>query len=196
MLSYSYVARDERGRALKGELNADSQREVRAKLHGMGLYATSITRKRVLNLVERPKKVKGSDVTFFCEQLAAMINAGLSISKSLDALEKQTENETLKQAIKDVKSDVEGGMSLANSLAKHRDIFSDLFVYMVRAGETGGVLDDMLLRLATYLDKEGELRRKIKSAFAYPVVVSVLLSVVVTFLLAFIIPRFVGVYEK
>ena len=125
-------------------------------------------------------RVKLKDVAVFSRQFATMINAGLSLLRALYILAEQTENKALAEITNQVRIDVEKGASLSNALAKHPKAFSRLYIAMVKAGEIGGVLDSVLLRLADTIEKQVELRRKVKSAMTYPAVVAVLVLVIVT----------------
>jgi type IV pilus assembly protein PilC len=131
----------------------------------------------------------------FSRQFATMIDAGLSVVKCLDILQKQTRNLRMKDVIGEVKRDVAGGMSLTEALQKHPRIFSSLYVNMIRSAEVGGILDTVLDRLATFLEKEQETRNKIKSAMTYPVVVFCFAMLMLVALLFFVLPKFKGIFE-
>jgi type IV pilus assembly protein PilC len=139
-------------------------------------------------------RVKAKDVAVFSRQFATMINAGLSLLRSLDILADQTTNQAFATTIRDVKTSVEKGMSLSEAMAKHPKVFNHLYVAMVRAGEVGGVLDATLLRLAETLERNVELRAKIKSAMTYPTAVLGLVVLILTAMLIFVVPMFEGMY--
>jgi type IV pilus assembly protein PilC len=141
-------------------------------------------------------RVKLKEVAVFSRQFATMINSGLSMLRALNILAEQTDNKTLADIANQVRIDVEKGSSLSAALARHPKVFSRLYVSMVRAGETGGVLDSVLLRLASTIEKQVELRRKIKSAMTYPAVVAVLVMLIMTAMMLFIIPMFKGLYSQ
>jgi type IV pilus assembly protein PilC len=141
-------------------------------------------------------RVKLKDVAVFSRQFATMINSGLSLLRALHILAEQTENQALAAIAHEVRMDVEKGSSLSTALARHPKAFNRLYVSMVKAGETGGVLDSVLLRLATTIEKQVELRRKVKSAMTYPAVVAVLVLCIVTAMLLFIIPMFQDLYTQ
>jgi len=140
------------------------------------------------------KSIKLRDLTIFYRQFATMVNAGLTLVNSLDILTEQVENKALANNIKAVKSDVEAGSTLADAMAKYPQVFSELYISMVRAGEIGGVLDDILLKIADLMEKDFALRQKIKSAMSYPSFVAVAALLMSIFMLTFILPQFVGVF--
>jgi type IV pilus assembly protein PilC len=125
-----------------------------------------------------------------------MINAGLSLVRALDILAEQTEDKLLKAAITEVKKDVEGGKSLSAALSKHRHIFSDLYISMVKAGEIGGMLDEVLDRLANFMEKDFQLKKKVQSAMTYPAMILVLAIGIVIFLVTYILPTFVNLFKE
>src|SRR5215212_8170510 len=142
------------------------------------------------------KKVKLSDLVVFSRQLATLINAGLPIVRSLYILSEQTENKQLKDVVVQVRKDVEAGLSLSEALGKHPEVFSRLYVEMVKAGEIGGMLDGVLLRVADQLERDQELRRKVKSAMVYPTIVLAFAILTASILLIFIVPVFAGLFEE
>ena len=125
-----------------------------------------------------------------------MINAGLSLLRSLSILAEQTENKELARILGEVRGDVEGGTALSEAMGRHPKAFNRLYVSMVRAGETGGMLDSVLLRMATTMEKQIELKRKVKSAMTYPVVVGALIVLIVGGMILFIVPMFKGMYQE
>jgi type IV pilus assembly protein PilC len=199
--TYVYKVRDRSGRLLEGSLEADSTTLVANKLRQMGYVPIAID-KRDTSGLQREIRLPGSgrvklrDVAVFSRQFATMINSGLSLLRSLHILAEQTENKALAAIVNEVRQDVERGSSLSQALARHPKAFSRLYVAMVRAGETGGVLDDVLLRVAATIEKQVELRRKIKSAMTYPVVVFGLVLLIVTAMLLFVVPMFKGLYDE
>jgi len=199
--TYVYKVRDRSGRLLEGTLEADSTTLVANKLRQMGYVPIAIDR-RETSALQREIRLPGSgrirlrDVAVFSRQFATMINSGLSLLRSLHILADQTENKALASIVNQVRQDVEKGSSLSQALAKHPKAFSRLYVAMVRAGETGGVLDEVLLRVAATIEKQVELKRKIKSAMTYPVVVFGLVLIIVTAMLLFVVPMFKGLYAE
>ncbi len=147
------------------------------------------------DILEPFKKVKLADLVVFTRQFATMINAGLPIVRALYVLSEQTDNKKLKETLDDVRKEVEAGLALSEALEKHPKVFNKLYVEMVRAGETGGILDDVLLRVAGQLEKDQDLRRKVKSAMTYPTVVLVLAIMAASFMLIFIVPIFAKMFE-
>jgi len=147
------------------------------------------------DILEPFKRVKLADLVVFTRQFATMINAGLPIVRALYVLSEQTDNKKLKDVLDDVRKEVEAGLALSESLEKHPKVFTKLYVEMVRAGEIGGILDDVLLRVAFQLEKDQDLRRKVKSAMTYPTVVLVLAILAASFMLIFIVPIFAKMFE-
>jgi type IV pilus assembly protein PilC len=200
--TYTYKVRDRGGKVLEGALEADNAQLVVAKLREMGYVPIDIQQKQAKSLskdVSIPglsNRVKLKDVAVFSRQFATMINSGLSLLRALNILAEQTESKTLADIANQVRIDVEKGASLSAAMARHPKAFSRLYVAMVKAGETGGVLDSVLLRLASTIEKQVELRRKVKSAMTYPLVVAVLVLLIVTAMLLFIIPMFKGLYDQ
>ena len=141
------------------------------------------------------QKVDEQALTVFSRQFATMINAGLAMVRCLDILGEQTEDKTLQQVLVTVRKDVEGGSTLSNALGKHRDVFSPLYISMVKAGEMGGVLDEVLERLAGFMEKDYNLKKKVKAALTYPVVILVMAIGIVIFLVTYILPTFVTLFE-
>ena len=198
--TFQYRVRDREGRLVEGSLEADNSTLVANKLRQMGYVPVAIERKDSSSLQKELKipglgaKVKQKDVAVLARQFATMINAGLSLIRSLHILEEQTENKQLGAITKAVRLDVEKGASLSQALAKHPKAFNRLFVAMVKAGETGGVLDSVLMQLAAIIEKQVELKRKIKSAMTYPVAVLALVLLIVTAMLIFVVPTFQTLY--
>ncbi|HYE77148.1 MAG TPA: type II secretion system F family protein, partial [bacterium] len=196
--TYTYKVRDREGKIVEGTLESDSTTLVANRLRQMGYVPLAIDKKdtgglqRELRL--RKPKAKFKDIAVFSRQFAVMINSGMSLLRTLNILEGQTENKFLAGVISEVRQDVEKGAALSQALAKHPKTFDQLYVSMVRAGETGGVLDTVLLQLADTIEKQVELRQKIKSAMTYPVAVLCLVLLIVAAMLIFIVPMFKGLY--
>ncbi len=199
MPTYRYSAMDPTGRTVTGTLEADSFELVRAKLSDLSYHVLSIRQARAGSAFQEAfasmQRVKLRDLVVFSRQFATMIDAGLSVVKCLDILQKQARNPKMKQVTGDVKRDVAGGMSLTEALQKHPRIFSPLYVNMIRSAEAGGILDQVLDRLATFLEKEQETRNKIKSAMTYPAVVFCFACLMLVGLLFFVLPKFKGIFE-
>jgi type IV pilus assembly protein PilC len=200
--TFAYKVRDRAGKLVEGQLEADNAQLVASKLRSMGYVPIEInaqTKSKVSSDIKMPglsDRVKLKDVAVFARQFATMINAGLSLLRSLYILAEQTESKPLAEIANQVRIDVEKGSSLSAALAKHPKAFNRLFVSMVRAGEIGGVLDSVLMRLADTIEKQVELRRKVKSAMTYPAVVAVLVLVILSGMLLFVIPMFEGLYKE
>jgi type IV pilus assembly protein PilC len=191
MPTFTYSARPAAGGDLRtGEVELATKDEVVSYLRRQKLIAVSVKQKQNEMSLSFGKGVKTRDIVVFTRQFATMINAGLPLVQSLDILANQTENEKLRKTIKDVLGDVEAGNTLADSLDRHPDVFTKLFVNMVAAGEAGGILDTILLRLATFLEKNDALVRKIKGAMIYPAVIISVAVIAIVVLLIFVIPTF------
>ena len=193
-VAYTYTVRDRAGKEITGSLQADSVDALTGKLNQMGYFVVSIDevkislRKKQLHIFGA--KVKSKDITIFTRQFATMINAGLPLIKCLSILTQQTESQALSDIISDCSREVEAGHALSEALSKHPRAFSELYVAMVRAGELGGMLDDVLLRVADQLERDAEIRQKVKSAMTYPIVVLGITIIIVTAMLMFVVPRF------
>jgi type IV pilus assembly protein PilC len=194
---YEYVAKDSAGRSFRGNLEAGDKQAAMAKLHSDNLTIISIS--EAASGHRRFKfgknKVKMDDLVVFSRQLATMVDAGIPILGSLDILSQQSESIVLKEVLTKVRNDVEVGFSLSNAFAKHPTVFSDLYISMVRAGESSGMLDDILDRLATYLEKTSALQKKIKSALVYPGVVTFMAMAITVLLLYKVIPVFKDIFS-
>src|SRR5881392_3413298 len=198
MATYVFKAMDLTGAKAAGEVDADSKQVVSDQLKARGLIVLDIKDKhksREINL-EIFNKVKATDLAVLTRQLATMVQSGMTILRALYVLEAQTENKMLQEAIVAVRKDVEAGLPLSDALERHPKIFSPLFVAMTRAGETGGMLEDSLMRIADQLEKEDQLRRQVKSAMVYPGVVLSFALIVLVGLVTFIVPVFVGVFKQ
>ena len=198
--TFAYKVRDQGGKIVEGSLEAEDANLVVGKLRQMGYTPVAIEAQSSQKLRADIKipgfgpKVKLKDVAVFSRQFATMINSGLSLIRALAILTEQTENPELAKVAGEVRLDVERGSSLSASLARHPKVFNHLYIAMVKSGEAGGVLDAVLLRLADTIEKQVELRRKVKSAMTYPVVVLVICSVIATAMLLLIVPQFKAIY--
>jgi len=204
MATFVAKARDSKGQSITKEIKATSITEVRGKLKEQGLFPMEITQKQaagnlmelISTKMEERKKVKLKDLTIFSRQFATMINAGVSLVRTLNILADQTTNTRFKVVIGQVRQKVEEGNSLSDALKDYPNIFSKLYSSMVRAGETGGVLDEVLERLAGFLEKQAKLEGQIKSAMVYPVVVCVIATAIFLFLLTFVLPIFDSMFKS
>lgn len=190
---YKWVAETRKGRTIRGQLNAADERSALAQLRRRHLKVRKIQPKPkdlFANVSFLQPKVRIKDILIFTRQFSTMIDAGLPLVQGLSILAEQTENSTFKKILQRVTRDVEAGSSLADAMKKHPRVFDALFVNMVAAGEVGGVLDTILKRLGTHLEKAERIRSRIKSAFTYPAIVVAIAVLVITVILAFVIPVF------
>jgi type IV pilus assembly protein PilC len=193
---WTYSARTVGGDIRRSEIDLPSKDHVIAYLRRQKLIPVTVREKpKDISLTQR-KKVKAREIVIFTRQFATMINAGLPLVQALDILARQTENAMLKKAVQDTLYDVEAGNTLADALSQHPKIFSQLYVNMVSAGESGGLLDTILLRLATFLEKSEQLARKVKGAMVYPAVVLGVAVIAIAILLLFVIPTFESVFAS
>src|SRR5512138_1392054 len=196
MPSFAYVAREAgSGKELRSNLEAPNEQAAIASLLNRNLLVVSIQEK----LGKKGKTSGGSvalaDLVIFTRQLATMVDAGLAMVQSLQALAEQTTNKVMRDVIKDVCTRVEGGDSFSEALNKHPKVFNRLYVCMVGAGERGGLLAEILSRLATYLENAARLRKKVKSAMMYPTAVTIIAIGITIFLLVKVVPVFGDVYK-
>jgi type IV pilus assembly protein PilC len=200
--AYAYKGRDAAGKIHKGRVDAPSESAVASRLRTMGLSPVSISEasegtglNRELN-ISLGSGVKLKDLAIMSRQMATMIGAGLSLLRTLNILAEQTENKKLAKILGTVRDDVETGVSISDSMRKHADVFPPLMINMVRAGETGGFLDQSLESIATNFEKEVKLRGTIKSALTYPVIVLIMSLVAVIAMLLFIVPVFEKMFSQ
>jgi type IV pilus assembly protein PilC len=196
MAVYAYKARSRGGEVLEDQIEGSDTMAVASALRQQGLMVINIKEQGVgqKDLLAAFKSVKLADLVIFTRQFATMINAGLPIVRSLYVLGEQTSNKQLGDTIVDIRKDVEAGLALSEALEKHPKAFSKLYTDMVKAGEVGGILDDVLIRIAFQLEKDQELRRKVKSAMTYPTVVLVIAILAASFMLIFIVPIFAKMF--
>ncbi|MGH2528390.1 MAG: type II secretion system F family protein [Actinomycetota bacterium] len=197
--TFDYKVRDRSGNLVSGQLVGDSEGLVMTKLREMGLTPIEVKKaggglRMEINL--RPGRVKLKDLAVFSRQFATMVNSGLPILRALAILGDQTENKELEKVLTQVRVDVEQGQSLSGAMDRHPKAFNDLYIAMVKSGETGGVLDTVLLRVADNIEREVELRRKIKSAMTYPLVVVILVTFILAAMLLFVVPQFETIYAQ
>jgi type IV pilus assembly protein PilC len=189
MPTFTYTARDARGDLKTATIDANTREDVVAQLRRMRMTVVKIE-----DSARTPKKKPGSvkmrDIVIFTRQFSTMINAGLPLVQALDILAKQSENKALQAVTREVVFDVESGKTVADALRKHPKAFSDLYVNMVAAGEAGGILDTILMRLAVFMEKNDALVRKVKGAMIYPAVISTVAASAIAILLIFVIPTF------
>ena len=196
--TYVFKAIDLVGVQSKGEVDADSKQAVNDQLKSRGLIVLDIAEKRGSKEIKLPwgNRVKSADLTIMTRQLSTMVSSGMTILRALYVLEAQTESDALKETLVVVRKDVEAGLPLSDALERHPKVFDPLFVAMTRAGETGGVLDSALIRVADQLEKAEALRRQVKSAMTYPTVIITFAMIVVLALVTFLVPVFAGIFEE
>ena len=196
--TYVYKVRDKAGRLVEGSLEAQSEQLVVSRLREMGYVPLSVARKARSPWtidISIGQKSNLKDLVVFSRQLATMIDSGLSILRALSILAEQTESKSLAKIIGDMKVDIEQGLSFSQAVGRQPKTFPPLYLAMVRAGEVGGVLDETMTRLAATLEKQLELRAKVKSAMTYPIVVAAIVVLIVTGMLLFVVPMFEGMYK-
>lgn len=198
MSTYVFKAMDITGAKATGEVEADSKQVVADQLKTRGLIVLDIADKHASKEINIKffNRTKPADLTIMTRQLSTMVNSGMTILRSLYVLETQTENEQLQDVITGVRKDVEAGLPLSDAMERHPDTFNPLYVAMTRAGETGGMLDSALIRVADQLEAEDSLRRQVKAAMAYPMVVMGFAVAVLIGMVAFLVPVFVGVFKQ
>lgn len=198
MSTYVFKAIDLAGGKARGEVEADSKQAVADQLKARGLVVLDVSDKHKSKEIELSflKRVPLPELAVFSRQLSTMITSGMSILRALYVLEEQTQNKFLKETIVAIRKDVEAGLALSESMARHPKVFSQLFVAMVKAGETGGVLESSLVRVADQMEKDAALRKQIRSAMVYPTLVITFALVVLIAMVAFVIPVFVGVFKQ
>ena len=192
MPTYQYTAKDKAAQTVTGIVEAANESEVVQLLHKDSLAVVSIgpIKKRLAARRRRGGKIKMDDLLVFSRQLATLIDSGITLVGALRILIEQVENPRLKDVVVAVRHDVESGLSFCESLTRHPRVFSAFFINMVRAGETSGMLDDVLERVATYLEKTAALNRKVKSSLIYPAVVITMAVLITAVLLLKVVPTF------
>lgn len=205
MATYNYVAKDALGKVITGTSEAENEQILVRRLREKGYWVQKVNPARAAARPQARSKggkgftfgrVSGRDLAIFCRQFATMIDAGVSLVRCLAVLEEQTGSARLRQIIQEIQGAVESGETLSRALSRWPRVFSNLFVGLVRAGEIGGVLDETLNRLSVFLEENERLRRKVKSAMTYPVLVLIFATAVVIGLVTFILPQFVQVFKE
>lgn len=224
MPKYIYVALDARGRESQGEIDAESQTVALTRIREKGLFPTSVTEagakgakkssagtrpgagkgsagggnlmKMELKMPTFMSRVKPKQLMVFTRQLATLVDAGLPLVRSLEVLDKQEKNPALKRALREMADNIQSGSTFAEALAQHPRVFNKLYVNMAKAGEVGGVLDQVLVRLAEFMEKGQKIKNKVTSAMVYPIVVMCMAVGILTFLMIFIIPKFKEIFSE
>lgn len=198
-MNFIYKAKDQQGTSHSGEIEAPDLHSAVVVLRRKGLIVIAVNPKapfassffsRLFN------RVSFNEIVTLTRQLATMVGAGLTLSESVDILYEQGDNKRLKKALEEVSDDVKGGLTLAQSLSRHSDIFPPLYVNLVKSGEASGKLDEVLLKMADSLEKDREFRAKIKGAMIYPAVVVTMMMVVVVIMMIFVIPKLTNLYKE
>ncbi|HRJ26847.1 MAG TPA: type II secretion system F family protein [Fimbriimonadaceae bacterium] len=196
MALFSYTVKDASGGLQKGTGEADSEEILRKRFEEQGLQIVEVITLKSGKTKQRSfGKVKRGNLAVFCRQFSTMVDAGVSLVRCLDVLGRQTQDPKLKKILTDIGDRVEGGESLSRAMQRHPRTFDNLFLGLIRAGEIGGVLEESLQRLSHFLEKDVELRRKIKSALTYPVLVLIAALGIVTFLVAWVVPQFASLFK-
>jgi type IV pilus assembly protein PilC len=193
---FQWSGKTPKGTIEKGELTANSRDEVLAYLRKQKIVPTVVTQKKKAAFSFGQGRVKDKDIVVFTRQFATMIDAGLPLVQALEILAKQTENKTLAGVIEQVKIDVEGGSTYADALKKHPKVFSELYSNMVAAGESGGILDTILNRLAGYIEKSMKLKSKVKGAMIYPAVIVTVAILVIWVIMVKVVPTFATMFAR
>lgn len=193
---FQYIAKNIEGELINGQLEAEDSKRALYLLREKKLFVIQLKRAQIhtpLKLFQ--KKVDVKDLALFCSQTSTMLKAGIPITRTLKTVAEQTENKLLKETIQDVNKELENGSTLTESVKKQSGVFPQIFISLVEVGETGGVLDDVLDRLTSYFESERELKEKIKSAMTYPMFIGGFAVIAVIFMIVFIVPTFVGMFE-
>ena len=193
MPTFTYTARTLGGELKTATMDATSRDDVVAQLKRQRLIIVKVDQEKAK---KKPGRIKTRDIVIFTRQFSTMINAGLPLVQALDILSKQSENKGLQEVTRQVVYDVESGNTVADALRKHPKAFTDLYVNMVAAGEAGGILDTILMRLATFLEKNDALVGKVKSAMIYPAVIMSVAGIAIVVLLIFVIPVFENMFAS
>jgi type IV pilus assembly protein PilC len=195
---FNYTIRDANGQTRSGKVEAPNAEELRKRLQAEGLQVLEVTEDRKAPRVPAGGygRVKLSDLAIFARQFSTMLDAGVSLIRCLDVLQAQTNNARLRKILMDLSARVESGESLSRSMARHPKAFSQLIIGLIRAGEVGGVLEESLQRIAGFLEKDVELRRKIRSAMTYPVIVLLAAIGIVIFLVSWLVPQFASLFKE
>lgn len=202
---YQYVGIDQKGKRATGMVDADSERAARFKLRRQGVFPTTLTAQGRASAPQKIgmnfdvskllNRVKVRDVAIMTRQLSSLLNAGIPLVESLEALTEQLENAKLKAILTEVREEVVAGGKLSDSLGKHPNIFGDLYINMINAGEASGALDVVLMRLADFTEGQAALRSKVIGAMVYPVIMTVVGVALLSMLLVYVVPKVTKIFE-
>src|SRR5579862_7160476 len=200
MATYAYTVRDAAGAIRTGTSEAENAEILGRRLREQGFNVSEIKavkarRKIQGNFLSNLQRVKPYELAVYFRQFSTMVDAGVTLHRCLTVLAEQTQNTRLRRITIDMQHEVEAGQSLSRSMSKYQTVFSNLTIGLVRAGEVGGVLEETLQRLSTFIEKDVELRRKVKSALTYPTIVLVMAVLIVLFLCTFIVPKFMDLFK-
>ena len=192
---FTWSGTDRMGKRIRGEMRGDDMNRIRAQLIQKGVVRPKIRRKTQL-FSTREKKITTKDITVFSRQLATMLTSGVPMVTAFDIVGKGHDNPSMAKLILAVKNDIEGGTQLGEALSRHPKYFSNLYVNLVSAGETAGILDQLLAKLATYLEKTESLKARVRKALFYPAAVLVVAFAVTVILLVFVVPQFESLFHS
>ncbi|MCX6379434.1 MAG: type II secretion system F family protein [Armatimonadetes bacterium] len=198
MPQFQYTVRDSTGNVRTGTSDAESMDILKRRLSEQGFQVADV--KQTARGKKKTEgggfgKVKLKDLSIFCRQFSTMIDAGVSLVRALDVLGEQTENPKLKRILREIQTEVESGQTLSKAMQRYPRVFNNLFIGLIRAGEVGGVLEEALQRLSHFLEKDMELKRKVKAALTYPAIVVVVAILIVLGLCTFIVPKFIELFR-
>ena len=204
MPTFAYTVKSPDGQVRTGTSEAESQDMLRRRLTEQGFAVQNVKQAKAAKVaraanapgfMDRFSRVKLTDLALMCRQFSTMIDAGVSLVRCLDVLSEQSGSPKLRRIVMDLRHEVEQGNTLSKAMSKYPTVFNNLFVGLIRAGEVGGVLEESLQRLSSFLEKDVELRRKVKSAMTYPAIVSFVAVGIVLFLVTFILPKFITLFK-
>ncbi len=198
-MEFNYKAKDIQGNNHDGSIQTPDEHSAVAMLRKKGLIVISLAPKNAPAnrfLSHLFHRVSFTQLVIITRQLATMISSGLVLSEAIDILEEQQSNKTLKKALADISQDIKGGLTLAQALGKHPDIFPHLYINLVKSGETSGKLDSVLLQMADGLEKDREFQSRVKGAMIYPVIVLSMMGIVMIIMMVFVIPKLVTLYQQ
>ncbi len=202
MPTYAYAVRDGAGLVRNGTSEAENPDALARRLREQGFQIQEIKQTKAKknpaqgNFLENMQKIKIEELSIMCRQFSTMIDAGVTLVRCLDVLGEQTANARLRRILVDLRHEVEAGQMLSKAMAKYPRVFNNLFVGLIRAGEVGGVLEETLQRLSTFMEKDVEMRRKVKSAMTYPMIVVIVACLIIVGLCTFIVPKFIALFQS
>jgi type IV pilus assembly protein PilC len=200
MPTYAYSVRDAAGVLRNGTSEAENPDVLARRLREQGFVISEIKQTRAKksssgSFLDNLQKIKLTELSVMCRQFSTMVDAGVSLVRCLSVLSEQTQNARLRRILGELQKEVEAGQTLSKSMAKYPGVFNNLFIGLIRAGEVGGVLEETLQRLSTFLEKDVELRRKVKSALTYPTIVVIFAVAIVVGLCTFVVPKFIQLFK-